>query len=77
MHINLEIEKPVLFPSNPCTVRCNSWQCFPEQYFVQHDCWYGVISIEMQETKVHEFWENGILIENLVPISGADCPPNE
>ncbi len=48
MHINLKIEKPALSSDNSCTTKYNYWQCFPGT------------DIEMQELKLHEFWENRI-----------------
>ncbi len=59
MHINMKIEKSVLFPWQfmHCTVQC-SFSGY--QYFVQHGYWFAVFGMEMQELKLHEFWENHI-----------------
>ena len=46
--------------------------------------WFAVFGIEMQELKLHEYWENRIFLSvgdmfmtNLVPMSAGDCPSNE
>ena len=44
-----------------------------EQFFVKHVYW-----LEMQETKVRQFWKKSMDdIANLVSISGSECPSNE
>ncbi len=55
MHINL-IEKPALYPwqFTHCTVQLLA-VFSGHRYFVY---WFAVFGIEMQELKMHEFWEN-------------------
>ena len=64
MHINyVKIEKPALFPLQFMHKVQFLAVLSGQRYFVQHGYWFAVFGIEMQELKLHKFWENHILFK--------------